>query len=141
MNVLLDEEDKHLLVKFAWYINSGYVVRTDKCKKYWLHKTVIHCPDGHIVDHINGNKLDNRKSNLRVCTPRQNMYNKDYSDKKRSKLPKGVTLHGKNYRARITLPEGIYSIGTFKTVEEAEAAYKSYAQKVQAQYALHNSRE
>lgn len=47
-----------------------------KAKRIHLHRFIMNCPDDMIVDHINGNGLDNRKSNLRVCTQKINAVNR-----------------------------------------------------------------
>lgn len=80
MSVLIDEEDIDIFNKYNWHINdSGYVVwrgiLDGKKKTVRLHRLVMHADDDQIVDHINRNKLDNRKSNLRFVTCRENLQN------------------------------------------------------------------
>lgn len=80
---LIDEEDRHHVDNQVWsacrYKNLWYAIariRTDgKYRHAKLHRDIASPPKGFIVDHINGNGLDNRRSNLRVCTQRENMHN------------------------------------------------------------------
>lgn len=82
--VLVDDEDMRWLKLFSWAASIGrdpnkvYAVTRRggrKAKNTFMHRILVDCPDGMVVDHINGNTLDNRKANLRVCTHRQNNQN------------------------------------------------------------------
>lgn len=68
----IDKEDMHFLVKNIYTINgSGYLTRNGGS----LHRDIMKPPANYEVDHINHNKLDNRKENLRVVTHSQNHFN------------------------------------------------------------------
>lgn len=88
-----------------------------------------------VIDHKDGNPANNKFENLRGATHRLNQYNK-------VKIGGGVvhrrdTPRTKPYRARIRLPNGSRkNIGDFKTREEAEEAYRSYAAKIQGEFQL-----
>ena len=92
-------------------------------------------PDGMQIDHINCDRLDNRIANLRLATPQQNRMN----ERPRGDLPKGVSLYRQNgyeyWRARIKLGGKQQSLGYYKTVEEAKAAYDAAAPKMFGEYA------
>lgn len=74
---LVDYEDYLKIKNISWHeSNTGYIVHKDTKKSViQLHRLITQCPPDKVVDHINHNKLDNRKSNLRVCTQRQNSLN------------------------------------------------------------------
>lgn len=57
-------------------MHKGYFCGTLNQKKVWLHRYITNCPKGMVVDHINHDTSDNRKENLRICTPAQNAKNK-----------------------------------------------------------------
>lgn len=80
-----------------------------------------------VVDHINGDKLDNRRSNLRLCSQSQNTKNTLVAKDNRSGI-KGVSQksNGK-WRARIMVARKEIALGTFDTAEEAQAAYDKAA--------------
>lgn len=73
--VMIDKEDLNKIYPHRVYISdSGYA----KCGRHTrLHRLIIDCPDGLEIDHINRNKLDNRKANLRAVTHLENMKNRE----------------------------------------------------------------
>lgn len=82
--VLIDDEDFSNLSEYNWYVsydNNGHCeARTNftidkKQKHISMHRFITNAPQGLEVDHINGNGLDNRKENLRICTKSQNLRN------------------------------------------------------------------
>jgi hypothetical protein len=74
----VDMEDYNRIKSFRWYIDKdGYVVGYVNGKMVKLHRFITDCPQDKVVDHINRNKLDNRKSNLRICSVKDN--NKNHS--------------------------------------------------------------
>lgn len=81
---IVDNDDFSELSKNTWYVLVGkigtpYAVRTvyknKKPVQVRMHRQILNAKKGDIVDHINGNGLDNRKINLRFCTHSQNMMN------------------------------------------------------------------
>ena len=97
-----------------------------------VHRLITNCPEGMYVDHINGNGLDNRQSNIRITTLQQNNQNvaprKDASSKYR-----GVSYNpiNKNWRARV----GGHNVGSFKSEDDAAEAYNKKALELFGQYA------
>ena len=129
---LIDKEDKEKVLKYKWYC-----YQCDSLKKYCqgtlehgfkirLHHFVLDVGknelNGQVVDHINGNSLDNRKSNLRIVSQKENMRNMKPQDP--MKGIKYYTLKNgePRYNARITVNYQTISLGTFKTLEEAQRA-------------------
>lgn len=87
---------------------------------------------GEMVDHINGNALDNRRSNLRICTNAQNQCN----SRARNKTGfKGVHHRGNKYYAQITVNRKCITLGVYVTPEEAHAAYCKAALEYHGEFA------
>ena len=112
---LIDNEDFAWISKIRWHLSPAgyprtttYDSETKKTKPIILHKIIMGDSSGYYVDHINRNKLDNRKKNLRWCTPSQNRINskirKDsyskekgvYFSKDRNKWCAYIQVDGKN---------------------------------------------
>lgn len=83
--VLVDEEDYRYLCKYTWSYQktkSGkeYARREKEIKGkrtvFLMHREILSVKKGQEIDHINGNGLDNRKNNLRLCIHQQNMMNR-----------------------------------------------------------------
>ena len=100
---------------------------------------ILDVPEGMVVDHINGNGLDNRKANLRVCSVAQNNCNRRPQRNCISKY-KGVTRtrRGKPWRAVITINRKTRSLGSFASEIEAANAYDEAAKKYHGEYASLN---
>lgn len=97
---VVDEEDFRKVDQFSpWYENDqGYAVKKTKIKgknlSLRMHTLVNNTPKGLVTDHINGDRLDNRKANLRCVGQQINCWNKKQENDKHIKydLPKGVTF-------------------------------------------------
>lgn len=127
VQVLVDEDDVQRVASISWWINSfGYVVGRVNGKETYLHRFVFTCPSGLVVDHINGDKLDNRKENLRSCTIKENIRNSGIS-KNNSSGCSGVSfIKSRNkYRAYITVDRKQINLGRFLTLEAAISARKT----------------
>lgn len=124
---LVDEEDFIKVREFCWTLNSsGYAVVYSKVQFMYMHRLVLNLSksDELSVDHINGDKLDNRKSNLRICGLGINGFNKKTGSKFR-----GVSrckLKNK-WRANIVKNGKQISLGYHDSEISAHEAYKKAA--------------
>ena len=87
--VIIDSNDLNKITDKTWVYRGekgfGTYIKCENGYKYtYLHRLLLGEPDGLCVDHINHDKLDNRKCNLRVCTRSENLCNKILSDKNTS---------------------------------------------------------
>lgn len=140
---LVDEDDYLVLSLVKWnYTSWGYAAKnlprepiTRKQKKMYMHRIIISCPKGMEVDHINGDKLDNRKQNLRICTTAQNAINKSLS--RRNKVGvKGVYWIKKEQRWTAYIGTGGKNLRlkSFKTLDEAIACRKEAEKKYHGEF-------
>jgi hypothetical protein len=127
--ILVDDTWLGSLAEYSLSIAAGgYVLcyhRPTQTYTY-LHRLVIGAPKGKDVDHINGNKLDNRLSNLRICSRSENLRNAKSPGRKVHDLPKGVYFcpnRKKSYQVKFKFEGTWVSYGYYFTPEEAAAAY------------------
>lgn len=135
-DVMLYDECDEELARLAWHRSSkGYAICGSGIWTKWFHKEVLSdCPKGMIRDHINNNRLDNRRSNLRYVTYKQNARNRKPHKKNKTGY-KGISIHkGKYIIAKI---QGD-TIGFFQTIEEAARAYDKEAKDRFGEYAYLN---
>lgn len=131
----MDAEDYNRLAPLQWRVlrngknfyaiaNIVYVGRSALTVS--MHRMIMSFPEGMSVDHINGNGLDNRKENLRICRHIDNCKNRRKNYGKH--LPKGVTRVKRNdrilYSSRITSNRKVYNLGYFSDPELAKNAYE-----------------
>lgn len=133
-----DKEDYDKIKDYNWYINLGYVVSHSSKKEIRMHRLLM--PTDKLVDHINHNKADNRKCNLRPVTIAQNGYNR----KKSSHNTSGVNGVGydnyyKKWRAYIGLNGKDIKLGFFKNIDDAVKARKEAEEKYFGEYSYDNS--
>lgn len=129
----IDGEDKEKILKINWHINpvrrSFYVRASPRYGRCYLHRFLMMAPQNRVVDHINGNTLDNRKLNLRVCRQGENSLN---ARKKRShKRYKGIYKTNRRQKqkwwAQIYANGISHFLGYHRTACEAAKAYDSAA--------------
>lgn len=141
---LIDDEDYELVSSHKWYLHvAGYVYRIKKCedgkrRNLYLHRLLLNLVrgDGRLVDHINGNKLDNRRCNIRACTKAENGWNRGKTKNNTSGY-KGVfrdTRSGK-WLASVFVNGRRNSLGLFTTPEEAHLAYRSAVEELHGEFA------
>jgi len=113
-----------------------------KWKQYKLHRVIMNCQDSSVyVDHIDGNGLNCRKHNLRICTRAQNSQNrrKQVTAKSTSKYL-GVSFERRrqHWIARIQTDKKITYLGSYRTAEEAAVAYDKEALQRHGEFASTN---
>lgn len=150
---LVDDDDYERLAKWTWHsaASYGHAVRRkvvselapgEKKGAVWMHREVMNTPDGMITDHINGNPLDNRKENLRICTSLQNSRNARVRIDSISGY-KGVSFRKDHqvWRARIQVDGKLIHLGHFRTPEDAARAYDEAAKEYFGEFAVLNFKE
>jgi hypothetical protein len=129
--MLCDEEEWDKYKNTCWRVNRyGYAVGTvDGKLNIPFHKLVLNSNDKYI-DHINRNKLDNRKCNLRIATAQMNAINQGCSSRNTSGV-KGVYLNKRTQKwvASIAINKKTIHLGTFETIENAIRARKEAENK------------
>lgn len=142
---LVDDVDYDYLMQWKWYfIKDGYAVRSDYSngripKQIKMHREIIATPQGYLTDHINGDKLDNRRSNLRRCTETENIQNRGVQSNNKARY-KGVGYQKKwnGYVARINVNGSTIYLGCFKVAEDAARAYDNAAREHHGEFAYTN---
>ncbi len=141
---IVDDEDFEFLNRWKWSCGSGgYALRnsprSDGSHRHVLMHRLIALPHyGEHTDHINQDKLDNRSSNLRVCTNSQNGMNKGKQSNNTSGY-KGVYKHEiGRWAARINAGGKKISLGLYKDVLDAAKAYDKAALKYHGEFAYLN---
>jgi len=138
--IIVDTEDLPKVEEYNWCISGGgYAVRCINMKNVYFHKQIIETKEGEWADHINRNKLDNRKCNLRSCTPSQNAFNRTPSHK--TSKYKGVSLSKKNnnWVAMIYKGKDVRYLGSFENEIDAAKAYNEAAKELFGEFAYLNS--
>jgi hypothetical protein len=125
--ILIDRKDLKGVDLSNLRVNrEGYAVIGKKL----LHRIIMNPPANMQVDHKNKNVLDDRRSNLRICTQAENLWNRGKTKGNTAGF-KGVScerrLKRKKYRARITANKKTYYLGNFEKADDAGAAYKKAA--------------
>ncbi len=139
---LVDDADYRWLAQWDWRFSSaGYALRTiyphNKRRDIQMHRVIMDAQRGQLVDHINGNRLDNRRCNLRLVSRSQNQWNRR-KNRKGSSPYKGVSYHRKGWHARIRWHRRRLHLGYYDTPEMAARVYDATARHLFGEYALLN---
>ncbi len=133
-HTILDAEDLHLLEgRYHNLMTNGYVgvLMAGRTMSY-LHRVIMQPGPGLVVDHINGDKLDNRRCNLRVCTQAENMLNRKANT---GRVHKGLYWYANRWIAKLCVNGITHHIGRFKTIDEAKAAYTDACRRLHGEFA------
>ena len=139
----VDEKHFDELAKYNWHVNNtGYAVTCNKVKNATMARMIMKPSKGKVVDHINGNKLINTESNLRICTQSQNCHNTNIPTNNTSGH-KGVNWHiNRNKWAVTIMKDGkVNHIGLFDKLEDAAKASKEARLKYHGEYACFEREE
>lgn len=139
---LIDEADLPLISGARWHAYHNGNGLTTYAKSYsmgLMHRAILQPPSHLEVDHINGNGLDNRRSNLRLATKAQNQANRRPSRTNTSGF-KGVSPHAqvRKWKAEIRVAGVRHYLGLFNSPEEAAQAYDCAAFQHFGEYARLN---
>lgn len=136
---IVDLDDADIVEEHVWWTNgSGYVETHTKGKTVKLHRLLTNAPDGKFVDHRDGNTLNNRRQNLRICTNAENNHNQKISACNKSGY-KGVHQRKSGrYRAVIRHNNRLIHLGTYDTAYDAAIAYNARAIELFGEFACLN---
>ena len=142
---VVDSEDYEELNKYNWqarvqtYTGLFRAKRRENKKEIDMAREIMNCPPGLEVDHINGDLLDNRKCNLRICTHGENMRNRRLQRNNTSGY-RGVHYFKRDgrYVAYIYLNGRKIHIGSYKTDIDAAMAYNAHARDLHGEFARLN---
>lgn len=145
---LVDAEDYEELSKHNWQFSTtiGYAVgqirySDDKySEKILMHRYIMGTGEGLHTDHINGDKLDNRKENLRICTPSENFVNRGICKKRNKSGYKGVYWSERDKMYQVTMRKNskTYYVGMYKDIDEAIKMYDFWIVQMWGEYARPN---
>ena len=142
---LIDDDDVDRVYAHMWSVHTprkdasstNYAKACINGKMVSMHRFILNVTTGQVVDHINGDGLDNRKENLRIVTPNQNQHNRKPNA---GRQYKGITFVEKlnKWRAGIKIDGKRKHLGCFVTAEEAAKAYDCAARKHRGHFAKLN---
>lgn len=132
---LVDADSFEELNEYRWYrSSSGYTVRNTRKdesingirRTILMHREIMGLPRSgrsSVIDHVNGNKLDNRRSKMRICTNKENQRNRGCCKNSKS-MVKGVSWHVRNkkWQATITNEGRKIHIGYYDDIKDAKRA-------------------
>lgn len=128
-SVFIDDSDFEKLSKFKWYLSNGYAISNEKRKK--MHRIILDAKPGEIVDHVDRNKLNNTRSNLRIVSKEENIHNQKKRSNTKNRF-KGVFYQKKLnlWQARCRMNHRDYFLGYFASEIAAAYAYNLKAKEV-----------
>lgn len=141
---IIDDDDFDLISAYKWHAAGRYAgtqlwdAAAKKRTYLMMHNLIINPPKGQVVDHINGDSLDNRRSNLRIASNQQNSWNR------RPRADSGflgVRKSGDQWMAAIYPNLTPISLGSYETKELAAAAYNEASAIIYGEFANLNDVE
>lgn len=142
---IVSDADYPWLIRFNWYYSPNFGAARNRPKherealkvrkKMLMHRYILNAPVNLQVDHINGNNLDNRRSNIRLATASENRRN--WVNRPNKLGMRGIYYHRQSNRfvARVTVNRKCITVGYFKTALAARRAYCKAARKYHGKFA------
>jgi len=125
--MLIDSNDLPVISgRRVWLAAAGYAQVRQGRKCFYLHRLLIGAQPGEYVDHANGDILDNRRRNLRICTNQENIRNRHGPTKGNSCGYRGVCFE-RGWIARINIGHRTLFLGRFSSAQKAARAYDKAA--------------
>lgn len=141
---IIDDEDYAFINQWKWYFNNGgYAVRdirvNGKRTALYMHRFIMNTPKNMDTDHRDGNTLNNKRINLRVCTHAENLWNQKVSIKGTSKY-RGVYFEKSRlqWSANISSKDRTIHLGRFNNEVDAARAYNEKAKELRGEFAILN---
>ncbi len=141
LSCIVDDEDFDKVSRHTWYCQKSgknrYAASRTNGKFVYMHKIIMHC---NLIDHINGNGLDNRKCNLRSSNKSLNSVNSQKRDGNNTSKFKGVSFRvdRNRWRSVVTKDKKTYFLGHFFTELDAAKAYNTKVLELFGQNAVLN---
>lgn len=148
--ILMDDEDFELFGHLPWNVHGRHdnITRNRSAserilgagQKIYLWREITKCPEGMTVDHVNGNRLDNRRCNLRVCSHKENNWNKG-AERRNATGFRGVFFckPNNNWSCHFKTPDGRrLTKGGFKSAKDAAQQYDAWALEHRGEFAKPN---
>lgn len=134
-SIQVDAEDLHFVTAHRWRVDPGGYVRAGSGQDVLLlHRLIAGASGNEIVDHRNGDKLDQRRANLRKCTNTENLRNRKRHANNRSGY-KGVYFSKGKWRAQIRCDGEKHNLGSHASPEEAYLHYCVAAAALHGEFA------
>jgi len=135
---IVDDADYEWLSQYKWHFATvGYAASIINGKSVYMHRLLLTPPAKHYVDHIDRNRLNNARSNLRIVTPTQSLMNQSKRKNVTSSF-RGVAFIQGKWSARIKVNGQEIPIGRFRTQKAAAEAYNQAAVQHFGEYAALN---
>jgi hypothetical protein len=133
---VVDAAEYERLSTIKWSLAGSSTRKYASSRAGYMHRLVIGASPGEFVDHVNGDPLDNRLANLRLCTQSQNHANRKGTNSKSGF--KGVKFAHGTWRAKVALKSGEIHVGAYASASDAARAYDNKMRELFGDFAQTN---